>query len=311
MINAALYINSALDLVVRIDDQYKYGYEVEFSKFSRSLLPMHCAKVEQNHYDATDGEIVWKINKNMLDKGIPIIAGVDVYYLPYSTNYQKNHANHAFLLTGYSEDESLVNIVDWYEPWFFKGTMEFNEFIKARSSRNPWDGTIYSGTAINNNWTQILSSGWDAVPEDLISQTLNLTIDQFFTNSSDDSRIFGVSALKKILDILQLNKTLLGIERNNFLRDMHKKLYPQSKRHKLFKFYLLFSKQWVGEENIVSAIKQVEELISQWSITLTLLLKASITGSDSLYNKIADHISKIIRFEIKLYDSLYSIERGI
>jgi hypothetical protein len=312
--HAGLYINSALDLSLTLDDKFDYGYHIYLEESSRSVVPRFQQKISKIDYDFDAGMHAWEINRKRIDEDIPIIAGVDVFFLPYSHYFHKSHGNHTLILNGYLEDEKLVQIIDWYDPWYYKGTVPFDVFIKARSSANPWDGSIYSGVAIRNNWTELDKQGWDAEPGELIGETLNLTIAKYFSASLDGNNTThykGIAAIEKIGHILLANIDMEQEQRSNFLKDLHRKLYAQLMRHRLFRLYLVLSSQWIDKKSMNIALEQLDTLITYWNITMMFILKSSMSASEKSYLKIANHLNEIIACEDKLHESVSNIVRGL
>jgi hypothetical protein len=312
--NAALYINSALSFVLESNNSYPNGFKIKYNEHSCSTLPKYGDKVRRLYYDDDkNGEDVWIINKQKIDEGIPIITGVDVFYLPYQTYYNNSHGIHTLILCGYSELEDFINIIDWYEPWFFKGVINKKEFISARSSTNPQGEGVYSGTPIRNNWAEIDTYGWESNPVELIYQTIDLSIEQYYNNAFvDDQNVMqGINAIKRLYEIVLENKVKIPEERSKFLKDLHNTLFVALKRQKLFKLYLELSTQWVKINSIISAINQMKEVIEKWDLILMYILKASISKLDGTYDKVLNNMIENISFEEKIYDILVNVKNEL
>ena len=309
--NAPLYINSTLSMIVKEDDS-DFQYDIVYDEDSRSVLPQFRSKVRR--YTPIDAKTidVWNENKLKISEGIPIIVGLDNYYLSYHPFYKKNHGRHTAILSGYSEDEKEVYITDWYDPWFFKGTIGFQEFLEARESLNPWDGSVYSGSPVYNNWAEVDKNGWDLEASDLISTTIDLTISQYYCEKKESQNIHkGILGLKKLLDIILKTRDFDLNTKKQFLRDLHYKLFSATKRKKLFRLYLDISQGECKIRELDEAIQLLNYIIMKWDDISIIVLKGSFSKTEEMHQRVIKEISKMIIIEENFYDSLNKIRSVI
>lgn len=171
-----LYINAAMTL--RLEEK-NGGWCFTFHDGMRGMLPSLGANLIRT-YEKDDAITIWERNKLYLsERREPFIAGVDTYYLPYASNYKKNHAKHTLIVCGYDLADDTVYIIDWYPVWFYRGKVKLKNLLLARSSQNESDGTIYSGRPVENNWAYI--NQFEACePEDLMKEFLTISLEKFF-----------------------------------------------------------------------------------------------------------------------------------
>lgn len=306
--NAGFFINSSLSFIVNVNKMLEYGYSVSYDDNAFSVLPAFKHKAIRNYPSDQNSIDVWKINKEKIDNGIPLIVGVDAYYLDYTPNYKKNHAGHTFIMCGYSEVKKDINFIDWYDPWFYKGIIKFETFMQARSSENLWDGGVYSGHPICNNWAEIDTEGWDESNLALLFQTIFLTIDQYYSEKCGNNTFNGIHGLKVLLSILNDIK-LNDIEyRKLFLKDLHTKLYSMVKRKKLFRHYLDIASNDFESNVLKSVIMKLNSIIASWEKFLMLILKAGFYLTDVAYIKIVNHFLLLVQYDEEFFESLYELK---
>jgi len=291
---APLYTNASLSMIIDIKDKTD---EIVFgqNENARTLLPPYSDQVKRYYYDSdADPKEIFTQNIRTINlSGNPIVVGVDVFYLPYTPYYHKNHAIHTQLLCGFEAAQECVYITDWYEPWFFNGTIPKSEFLRARNSDSPYDGSIYSGTPILNNWAEIQTEGLNASPEELLKLNLELTLKQYF--SSDAS--MGLEALKTLRVCLSSNVRSLAA-----FKKLHDDLYIAIKRHRLLKQYLEIFHEYSSHIDVSSEIVLLNADIEVWDTILMLALKASMIDSALTRNKLVSNLNIIIEKETNLHE---------
>lgn len=147
------YINTTASIQIKNND-----YPLSVGKAGRGLHNGFEKFVQRNYSSSVKSKTLLYNNLELMkNEDIPLIVGVDTFYLPYTPNYMKKHSNHTIILCGYDLEKRKTLVVDWYHPWFFRGEMDFEDLLIARSSKNENDGTIFTGTPIRNNWARIYS----------------------------------------------------------------------------------------------------------------------------------------------------------
>lgn len=306
-----LFLNSAMEMTYAKNEDSQLGFDISMD--FQPFLPAFKEKCKIHVPSEKELSYVWNENKIKIDDGIPLILGVDGYYLSYQTDYKRKHGNHNLILCGYSKDEKHASIIDWYPPWYFKGEISMLELNNARSSSNPWDGNINSGIPINNNWVEVDTDGWIAEKEELLIQTIELTLEQYFDNNplEDCTKEKGIHALKKIYNILLINKTSDEVTRQDLLKNLHLMLSWTTKKKKLFQYYIENSLKQVNIYDDSKLPLFLLDLCKKWETLLLLFLKASFMMRNELYKRILDLFEKIIRHEEELYDMLISLKQKL
>lgn len=277
------YINASMSLL------YKDKELLQHSDI-RSLLPEFSHFVQRMYYDDTvDAEDIFNDNINfVLKNNMPIIVGADTYYLNYASNYMKNHAIHTLILCGYDSVTDDVYIVDWYAPWFFKGTIKKADFLKARQSKNEYDGSIYSGTPIRNNWAYIEKDIVVKSKKELLDTVIKLSLEQCYNpcNSVDEDFI-GIEALKKLSEDMGKDECL-------DYEAIFRQFYGMIKRHLFLKQYLVNYNNSEKDNSITVVIESLNNTISIMNIISMLLLKQSKLSSTRNSERIIKNMSILI-----------------
>lgn len=276
---ANLFINTALSVIIKENNGFKLNEVGEL----RSLLPSINDSVHRLYYDEDyDENVVFEENiKYMYEHDEPIVVGVDTYYLPYASNYLKNHAKHTLILCGYDLIKREVYVIDWYSPWFFKGTLCIDDFLLARKSKNEDDGTIYSGSPVENNWAYIMPIE-EKTSRELLVETLNITKANYYNN---EGIIVALDKLKVYLN---------NIEDNEEFKKIYYFMYSLYFRKK---FFLQYLELYAKDDNIVSESLFVDTLkssIANWDVMLILILKQSRKSSEKTLNRIIEKIGIIM-----------------
>lgn len=293
------YINMSLStLMFRKEKEYF----IRYNKNAHGVLPSMSDKVFCID-DERDCESTFAENVQRIEEGYPIIVCVDGYYLEYFPFYKKRHCKHYMILTGESNDD-YVTVLDWYPPHFYCGKVARGEFLMARESSNPNDGSVYSGCPIRNNWTWIKRDGWNRNVGELIYENLDISLKQYFLKSCiDDEVIIGITVFWKIKAELEKIIFLEAEVRRKELKNIHTKLFQSVKRKHLFLYFLKLIQQRIEGNNLInSAVEYLQQLVIQWEKFMTILLKSSFRGRESDILKLVDILKSIINMEEDLYD---------
>lgn len=289
-----LYINATLSL----------GYDSSNNDIftldgARTLLPDCKDKAERFYYRDSDmaTEDIFKKNlEYMVESDKAIIVGIDSYYLHYASNYMKNHARHTLVLCGYDMNEEAVYVIDWYPEWFYKGKVSIEAFLKGRESENPWDGTMFSGKSIMNNWAYIADIEPKS-PRVLLRELLDTVFREYYRETEVEGVVYGITALEK------MRREFMNIELPEQFNKIYRKMMVVSKRNKLFVQYLECYKKVLTDEDtefllILNEIIDVSiRLINEWDVLLMLILKAGKVLNDKVRQRLSDKFELVISEE--------------
>lgn len=292
-----LYINAAMTL--RLAEK-NGGMCFGFHDGMRGMLPSLGSHIVRT-YEKDDATTIWERNRLYLsERREPFIAGVDTYYLPYASNYKKNHAKHTLIVCGYDLADDTVYIIDWYPVWFYRGKVKMKNFLFARSSKNESDGTIYSGCPLENNWAYI--NQFEACePEELLKEFLTISIEKFFAPVIKSEGVESIVLLSREVkqnaefDFYGLSQSVFAIARRVDFFGEYLKIYNNCLR-KFFSERLL---------------EQVNETKNAWEILQFLLLKHSRYPKSTNLLKITNHLEKIYQKEQQIGEELQRILGGL
>lgn len=291
--NAFLYINACLSIVLEVKGEWNYS--IYFDERAYGVMPCVSQNVIRKNDDRAS-HLVWKENKKYIEDDYPIIITVDSYYLKHLPFYQKSHGRHCMIAVG--EENNKPIIIDWNEPWYYKGEIELEEFFQARNSQNEADGGVFSGDAIRNNWAVVEKHNWKMQNEVLINDFLEGTKLQYKHSSKRDI-YYGIDAYLKLMDILENIKSIDDVEsRKRELKQMYNALYWSVKKKVFFNFYLhqIIEKRMISSDYTV-VYYYSQELSNEWAKFLNFILKHSFIGSDNSIEKIKGKLSELIEKE--------------
>lgn len=140
--DAFLYVDVSCELLL-----HKVGltkYETQMSAPYQNLWEPFREYLERNCFEDEEESVSYV--RKLLEKGRPVIVAVDSFFLPYRSTYQKYHGSHAIILTDFIDNQ--YQLIDWYEPHFYKGFITEELLRNARGSKNQWDNNPFSGQEI-------------------------------------------------------------------------------------------------------------------------------------------------------------------
>lgn len=134
------YIGAVWPWEFLIENEEKDMYKVESTEIITADTLKDIYNIKLIYKEDKDHVKLINEVKSYLDKDIPVIVGIDQYYVHYHYKYiyKKQHGIHSVIVTDINEEENLVNCVDAI-PNEYKGTMPYEEFfegVKAKS--DPW-----------------------------------------------------------------------------------------------------------------------------------------------------------------------------
>ena len=303
--NAFSYINASLTLVLEFDENG--DFTIHFDEDAYGVLPL-ASKLVYRENDYRDIHVIWEENKKMIKSGVPIIVTTDSYYVPYLPFFQKSHGRHCFIVAGYNEANNNPIVIDWIEPWCYKGETDLKAFNESRQSENQSDGGVFSGLEIDNNWSYIKEDGWDKLDaKAAVRELLEISYTQYSREDTEYKK-HGISALKTIVDLVEDIRKYEVEDRKKKMRYLYSQLYWTIKRKCFFSFYIKQSieNQLLSTEYLVLAEKY-QELYDKWEKFINFLLKHSFLGKDQSIDKIKEKLNELIEEEIELFSSIEKI----
>lgn len=233
-------------------------------KFS-SLNPLLLKALHFYSDDTIDESERTKLEKYLVLKGIPIIMTVDIYYLPYTPYYKKKHGFHSLIYCGIIDESDEVYIYDWYDPWYYKGTLSCSVLEDARKSLNEDDG-ILGNVPIKHLSFYIDDDIQLKNPKLFLQHTLTLLTNKFFSNDLNQ----GYNALIKLFETIKKLDTEKYDEQKQKLEILYNSLYFVKYRENLLLNYfnVFFSKDLE-----INFIKLLEKLIEKWNVLCNQILK--------------------------------------
>lgn len=215
------------------------------------------------------------------------------------------------ILTGKGTLDSIT-VLDWYTPHFYCGEIATDEYLMARESSNPDDGSIYSGSPIRNNWAIVERDSWNRHKEELIYENLSLSLVQYFPSDPNEKNIlYGIRVYQRIREELKEIVHLDQKIRCRKLRFAHNELYQTVKRKYLFSYFLRLISERVNSDLVEKAIEYLRDLIADWERFMSVLLKCSFRGKETDIQKLEGMLALLIGKEEGLYDHVFYIRNNL
>lgn len=312
--NSECYIDTtigvSMDLVEKDND---ISIDISYNIDKSSLLePYNKNVIHSIPYENNSEKNIIELKKKN-DNGIPVITFVDVYYLPYMPYYKEQNSIHSVIMCGYNNSKEEINIVDWYKPYFYSGTIKEREFLLARSSANPKGMFANSGYPVKNTWVEINNEHWDADVNELLMKTLfkyevNYYNSQYYSGECCCS---GFQVLKTLLEALRKIKYSDESIIKKFLEDLHRNLFHFPKYIEFLTCYINRSLKKLNYDKFTNEMDQLNEQIKRWDDFLRLIIKTSIVFSNDKYEKIIEKFIKLIINEESIYEMSVKIKNNL
>lgn len=306
--DALFYINSSRSFIIR--KQMNHKFTIDYDLSAKSILPSYDDNVKRIFKETRNCYDVWKDNLSLIQKDFPLIVGVDSYYLEYLPFYKKSHGKHTIILSGYDDNEE-VDIVDWFSPWFFKGKVAMKQFLDARDSNNDFDGGIYSGRPIYNNWAVISRDGGNADRTKLIKETIDISIKQYYApDRKEPDAYYGINAISYLLDMLAeiIDNQVLAEDQKEFLRVLYNNIYLHNRRNYFFKFYLEQACKLNGYDSVLNdAVNEMNTIYEQWEKWLYLGIKCQYKVNENNMNRLLSNMKNMYEIEKNYEDVLRKV----
>lgn len=291
------FIDCSLKAVFDFDKKNKYGYKISYR--DKIVLPDYVNKIKffyNSYTQEKDSQKMWNEMKNKIDKSIPLIVGADLFFLPYHKYFNLTHRTHAIILCGYTPNQKNIYIIDWDGLNFFKGEITYEEFITA------WD---------DNFFIEVEKTGWTGNVHELFYETISLTINNYFNKESKGFIYYGLVGLKKLQTIISQYKGKDNEFIRDFTIDLHTNLRTMLSFKQLFKLYIQLYFQKYKLIELEGVCKKLDDIVLQWKILLSLILKCSYNVTEKNFHKIENGIINIIISEEVLFTDLLKLKESL
>ena len=307
--DSEFYIDCTTEWTFNFDEASSFGYNFGTGEVYSSFIGPYANQVTTKDITQYSTDELWTYNCEAVKQGIPIVVATDVYHLSYTPFFHKKNSFHSLILSGWNENENSWSVVDWYPPWFYRGTIVTNELDNARGSANEGDG-ILSGHPINYMCAEVSRTGWDKRSKDLISLQIQQQLDSFYTDKQQN--IYkGFHAIKQLFSLTEKYLVCNPNQRTEFLEDLYQKCFFVPTRKNLFKWYLEMAAERYGPIKYRMAILMHQETIHAWKGLLSLLIKSAMSFNEQIHEMILKQILLIYEKEKTNYFTLYELSRSV
>lgn len=304
--NPELYLNYTMKWILKVDNNSTWGFSFSFGDSNDGLKRIFDNSIIEIDNEFEDEAKIWEINKNWLELGMPVVVGVDVYYLPYTPYYERKHAIHSLIVCGYKENE--VEVIDWYPDWFYKGKIDLEDLDYARKSKNDEEG-ILSGVPIQYESIVIKKDIYSDDHIGLIKKTINDLKNEFYCKGNNDLfNFYGYSALCEFGKILENNEGMKDDERKLFLKYVFESVYFVPSRKRMFLWFMNSVSNIYPSFQSGQLIEKIKKSIDEWKKFISILTKCMISGKMTDYEKILIKFKEILDDEKDLYYEIYKFD---
>lgn len=291
--NAYLYIDVSCKFTLQ---ENKLGcYTSDHSVARNNLWPIFKENLIAKRFD--DDRLAEQYVSEVLKQNKIVIVATDTYYLPYQKSFNKYHGSHAIILT--REYEDAFQIIDWYEPHYFKGLLNKEDLMKARRSENPLDKNPFSGSKIERETfiltrftkkyeaKQVFSYGVKKVYKDFYEEGRSLI---------SNTRLYGMNALKKIMHIIPEMLIKEGQRKIN-VQKIHNDLFLLFIARKLQAYYFRSALSFYSGSILISMNETYKELLSQYERILILVIRIGVKYQKEILDKVCITLNRIGELE--------------
>lgn len=259
-----------------------------------------CVVIEDDSIESR--KVIWEKNFELINKGIPLVVNVDVFFLPYTPYYLKKHSIHSLIMCGFSLDKRNIDIIDWYSPWFYKGQILFKDLEKARNSNNERDG-ILSGNPIRHRYSYIKTEGLNADEDELIKIILGKSERNFYSLNAKE----GYNALINVAGRLDEYKSVDKEKQSNMLENLYEELYFVPARKRLWQWYLHKAYEWTERQSFKLLFDEISVNIKKWKNVQNLIIKCSFRKDTTIYYKLLEVFLDVLENERMLYAQQHKV----
>lgn len=310
--NPEFYIDCTTEWMFRVNKKSSFGYEFSTGDPYAGFITLYKNQVNTADCNNFSVDQLRKCNRESVRQGNPIIIAADVFYLNYTPFYHKKNSFHSLILSDWKEGkkgEDIWTIVDWYPPWFYRGTINSCELEEARSSENIGDG-ILSGYPINYMYSQVNRSGWKQDVKFLIELQIQQQLDSFYCKSIPGV-YKGFNAIKQVFLLTEEYLENNLDERSVFFEDLYQKCFFVPNRKKLFVWFLNRAADYCEKVKYQKAIVAYNESMLAWKNFLSLLLKSTMVYNVQIYEQLCKQIELILEKEKNCYYTTYELSKLI
>lgn len=257
-----------------------------------------------------DPDVAYARTKELLDSNMPVMAFIDLFYMPYHSHYQNKHQLHAIIITGYDEESGIYYVFDKYlmGNCDFDGQLPIELIKEARRSSTPIVNPVIGETTrpLRNLWIEFNIDPAFAITEESIQATLEVSCRRMRGQTEVLGRKCGLETMEVFRQAIlsrkeqPLDERAIHLFRHYYLEQM-KTIGRSRTRFKLFMedVSYLFPQELVSEVCL-----DLTESAKLWVICSSISLKLGISKKVNLFDDLADKLAAIIELEGKITEQL-------
>jgi hypothetical protein len=263
-------------------------------------------KIKITWYIDDDNNNAYSRMKELIDKDLPVVAVVDLYYIRYHKAYHKEHGLHAIVITGYNEEENYVELFDKYKfsNCDFDGRLPIDEVIKARSSKNCSDKIT---RPIRNLWME-----FDGDKQFVYSEKRWIgVIEESCRRMHGEKELLGckcgfesIEALRA--DLLERKKRSTDEKFNDLFRNYYSAVFRGLSRGRTrFAAFLTALDSELPEDLACKTTDLLKQSAKAWEICANLSIRLAITKNMNGFDNISEQLIDICNYEGKVVEMLH------
>lgn len=238
----------------------------------------------------------WALIESIIKNKEYVVLNTDVYYLPYSKYYKKEHGSHSIIISDVKQDK--YKIIDWYSPQFFVGWLNKEVLEEARNSQNQYDEmSVYSGYPINMAWQHIKKNNKSSIN---YSKAIYEVLEDIYFRVSHKETISAMIDLYNIHNWVNdsENKYTTVLVENLFSLQMERKL-------SIDYFKNAFEKNMINPQLYKKLSENFNNQIVIYGNLKNLCLRSKISKRIPSEKKCNDLVTQLVSATIELSNIIY------
>jgi hypothetical protein len=230
---------------------------------AESLMPFH--PVTSAWHGSDDAHAAYQDLKNVVAAGKPAIVAEDNFYIPFRPAFGDVHAAHLLVMYGFDEETDEVYVLDSTPP-NFKGAIKVQDFLTARSSKNPVVGErdfFFAGAAIDNRWLEIeVGAPFPELSRPWVTEVVAGNLRRF--HAAGNGKVFsGAAGLARYLR--SICERAAGPEGGRALDEMYTVSWVAQAAAGLHADFLMEVGRRLGWYELAEAGRHVDALANSWT----------------------------------------------
>lgn len=266
-------------------------------------------RIHINMYIDDGPDLAYQRLKELLDKGVPVVAAVDLFYMNYHRAYKKEHGLHCVVFTGYNEREGYFELFDKYRlsSSDFDGRLPISEVNQGRMSDNPLPlGDMSQKRPVRNLWMEIKKDKDFKISNDKLMNIL----DESCKRMRGQKEVLGYKCGLDAIDIFCESLSAKKKEEFDNAKVHWYRVYLNgslkniSRSRKRFVVFIKEISCFLPEQLVSELCVSLEDSSKHWDICSSICLKLGIRKSMEMTDDLIKQLQVIRELESGIVERL-------